>query len=57
MAEIYGNLVIVVILVMAGVSIWQAGRGTGYGNGPAKEPFETLLVLNDWKTVVFIQHN
>ena len=57
MAEIYGNLVIVVILVMAGVSIRQARRGTGYGNGPAKEPFETLLVLNDWKTVVFIQRN
>ena len=29
----------------------------GMEMGAQKEPFETLLVLNDWKTVVFNQHN
>ena len=28
----------------------------GMEMGAQKEPFETLLVLNDWKTVVFNQH-
>ena len=29
----------------------------GMEMGAQKEPFETLLVLNDWKTVVFNQHD
>jgi len=29
----------------------------GMEMGSQKESFETLLVLNDWKTVVFNQHN
>ena len=29
----------------------------GMEMGAQKESFETLLVLNDWKTVVFNQHN
>ena len=29
----------------------------GMEMGTQKESFETLLVLNDWKTVVFNQHN
>ena len=29
----------------------------GMEMGVQKEPFETLLVLNNWKTVVFNQHN
>ena len=29
----------------------------GMEMGAQKEPFETLLVLNDWKTVVFNQHS
>ena len=29
----------------------------GMEMGAQKEPFKTLLVLNDWKTLVFNQHN
>ena len=29
----------------------------GMEMGTQKEPFDTLLVMNDWKTVVFNQHN
>ena len=29
----------------------------GMEMGTQKEPFETLLALNDWKTVIFNQHN
>ncbi len=29
----------------------------GMEMGAQKEPFQTLLVLNDWKTAVFNQHN
>ena len=29
----------------------------GMQMGAQKEPFETILALNDWKTVIFNQHN
>ena len=32
-------------------------RSPGMKIGAQKEPFETLLVLNDWKTLVFNQHD
>ena len=40
-------------LCVPGMPIGSPGMETG----AQKEPFETLLVLNDSKTVVFSQHN